>query len=641
MRIIKKLDIFILKGYLQLFAGTFFICLFIFLMQFVWKYVDDLVGKGLTWDILAKFFWYCSLTLIPLSVPLAVLLASLITFGNFGERFELLAMKASGIPLIRILMPVFITALLICSGSFYFQNNVSPEANKQLYSLLWSMRQKSPELDIPEGIFYSDIPGYNLYVERKDAETGMLYGVMIYTNTDNYEDTQIVIADSGRLQSTADKTHLKLTLYDGERFKNMSNQSGAMLRANIPYMRESFIEEIDYIAFDNQFNLFDASLFAGNAQAKNLSEIYRGIDSIRSRTDSIGHSIYENAKRSYLSRELSAGRKDSAKIVKEVADIAPFDTLFNQLRDDQKSSAWKSALNRTETMKAECEFRSTCYTTELNTQLRRHLMEAQKKYTLSLSCLLFFFIGAPLGAIIRKGGLGIPVVVSVVFFIFYYIINVAGENNAKVGAWDAYFGEWLSSMVLLPIGGWLTYKANSDSVVFDIEGYKKFFMKLLGLRISRKLNRKEVILYDPDYTKCREEMQQLIEDCKTYSDNHFLLMMPSYWHIFFQYQEDTTVIGISKRLEALIKELHNSKSNVIIGLLNMLPFIIPDAHTRPFRNARRNKWAGVILPVGILLWLRIWRYRLRLSRDLDKVQEIGQEIIKRINAIENETVKKS
>lgn len=634
MRIIKKLDIFILKGYLQLFAGTFFICLFIFLMQFVWKYVDDLVGKGLTWDILAKFFWYCSLTLIPLSVPLAVLLASLITFGNFGERFELLAMKASGIPLIRILAPVFIAALLICTGSFFFQNNVSPEANKQLYSLLWSMRQKSPELDIPEGIFYSDIPGYNLFVERKDAETGMLYGVMIYTNTDNYEDTQIVIADSGRLQSTADKTHLKLTLYDGERFKNMSNQSGAMLRANIPYMRESFIEEIDYIAFDNQFNLFDASLFAGNAQAKNLREIYRGIDSLRSRTDSIGHSIYENAKNSYLARELSSGRKDSAKIVKEIADTAPFDTLFNQLRDDQKSSAWKYALNRTEAMKAECEFRATCYTTEMNTQLRRHLMEAQKKYTLSLSCLLFFFIGAPLGAIIRKGGLGIPVVVSVVFFIFYYIINVAGENNAKIGAWDAYFGEWLSSMVLLPIGGWLTYKANSDSVVFDMEGYKKFFMKLLGLRISRKLNRKEVIIYDPDYPKCQKEMQQLMDDCKAYSDSHFLLMMPSYWHIFFQYQEDTTVIGISERLEALIDELHNSKSNLIIGLLNMLPFIIPDAHTRPFRNPRRNKWAGILLPVGILLWLRIWRYRLRLSRDLDKVQEVGEVIIKKIKDIE-------
>ncbi|MBR6169513.1 MAG: LptF/LptG family permease [Bacteroidaceae bacterium] len=630
MRILKKLDIFILKGYLQLFAGTFFICLFIFLMQFIWKFVDDLVGKGLTWDVLAKFFWYCSLTLIPLSVPLAVLLACLISYGNFGERFELLAMKASGIPLIRILMPVLILVALICAGSFYFQNKISPEANKQLYTLLWSMRQKSPELDIPEGIFYSDIPGYNLYVERKDAETGMLYGVMIYTNTESYEDTQIVIADSGRLQSTADKTHLKLTLYDGERFKNMDNQSGAMLRANIPYMRESFIEEIDYIAFNTQFNLWDANLFAGNAQAKNLGEIYRGIDSIRSRTDSIGHSIYDNAQRTYLARMLTPGRKDSAKIVKEAAEIAPFDSLFAQLRDDQKSSAWKNAFSRAETMRAECEFRSSCYTADLNTQLRRHLMESQKKYTLSLSCLLFFFIGAPLGAIIRKGGLGIPVVVSVLFFIFYYIINVAGENNAKVGAWDAYFGEWLSSMILLPIGGWLTYKANSDSVVFDMEGYKKFFMKLFGLRISRKLSRKEVIIYDTDYPKCYQELGQLIEDCKAYSANHNLLMMPSYWHIFFHYQEDTTVREISERLEALVDELHNSRQNYVIALLNMIPYIIPDAHTRPFRNAKRNKWAGIVLPVGIFFWLRIWRFQLRLSRDLDKLQEVGQVLMKKI-----------
>lgn len=635
MRIIKKLDIFILKGYLQLFAGTFFICLFIFLMQFVWKYVDDLVGKGLTWDILAKFIWYCSLTLIPLSVPLSVLLASLITFGNFGERYELLAMKASGIPLVRILMPVLIFATLVCCGSFYFQNNISPEANKQLFTLLWSMRQKSPELDIPEGIFYSDIPSYNLYVERKDPETGMLYGVMIYANSDFQDDAQIITADSGRLQSTADKKHLKLTLYDGERFKNLDNQSGAMLRANIPYMRESFIDEVVYIPFNSEFNLWDANLFAGNAQAKNLTEIYRGIDSILSRTDSIGHSIYDNARLSYLARSLSSGRKDSAQVVKEAAETAPFDTLFAQLRDDQKSSAWKNALSRAETMKSECEFRSSCYTAELNTQLRRHLMESQKKFTLSLSCLLFFFIGAPLGAIIRKGGLGVPVVVSVLFFIFYYIINVAGENNAKVGAWDAHFGEWLSSMVLLPIGGWLTYKANSDSVVFDIEGYKRFFMKLLGLRISRKLSRKEVIIYDPDYPKCYQEMAQLIEDCKTYSDSHNLLMMPSYWNIFFHYQEDTIVRGISERLEKLIKELHNSKDNYMIGLLNMIPYIIPDAHTRPFRNSRRNKWAGIFLPVGLFFWLRIWRFQLRLSIDLDKLQEVGVEIMKRIKKDEN------
>ncbi|MBQ3993142.1 MAG: LptF/LptG family permease, partial [Bacteroidaceae bacterium] len=239
MRLIRKLDAFILKSYLLLFAGTFFICLFIFMMQFMWRYVEELIGKGLSWDVLGKFFYYSGLTLVPMSLPLAILLASLISFGNLGEKFELLSMKAAGVPLVRILQPVFCFVLLVCGGSFYFQNKIGPEATKQLATLIWSMKQKSPELEIPEGIFYNEIPGYNLFVEHKDPDTGMLYGVMIYNNTNSYEDAQIVLADSARLQSTADKMHLKLTLFNGERFRNMESQSGSMLRANVPYMRES------------------------------------------------------------------------------------------------------------------------------------------------------------------------------------------------------------------------------------------------------------------------------------------------------------------------------------------------------------------------------------------------------------------
>ena len=270
MRFIKKLDVFILKAYLQLFAGTFFICLFIFMMQFMWRYVEELISKGLSWEVLVKFFYYSGLTLVPISMPLAVLLASLITFGNLGERFELLSMKAAGIPLVRILQPVCLFALLVCVGSFYFQNKVAPEATKQLASLVWSMKQKSPELEIPEGIFYNEIPGYNLFVEHKDTETGLLYGVMIYSTKGGYDDAEIVLADSARLQSTADKMHLKLTLYHGERFRNMDSQSGNMLRANIPYMRESFVSEVDLIPFDGNFNIMDANLFSGNAQTKDL-----------------------------------------------------------------------------------------------------------------------------------------------------------------------------------------------------------------------------------------------------------------------------------------------------------------------------------------------------------------------------------
>ena len=222
MRIIKRLDIFILKQFCLLFAGTFFISLFIFLMQTIWLYMDDLIGKGLSVWVLAKFAFYAAMTLVAVALPLGILLASLISFGNLGERLELLAMKAAGIPLVRIILPVICFVVLLACGSFYFQNVIGPESSKRLYALIYSMRQKSPELEIPEGIFYNNIPGYNLFVEHKDVESGMLYGIMIYTQGQGYDNTQIVLADSGRLQSTADQMYLRLTLYDGERFRTQS-----------------------------------------------------------------------------------------------------------------------------------------------------------------------------------------------------------------------------------------------------------------------------------------------------------------------------------------------------------------------------------------------------------------------------------
>ena len=302
--------------------------------------MNNLIGKGLTIDLLAKFFWYSSLTVIPRSMPLAVLLASLISFGNLGEHFELLSMKSAGIPLIRILAPLIFVAAIICGASFVFQNRVSPYATRELSRLAWSMKQKSPELDIPEGIFYSEIPGYNLYVEHKDKETGMLYGAMIYTNTGGYNDIQIVLADSARLQSTADKMHLKLTLWGGERFRNMDAQSSDMLRANVPYMRESFVREEDIIPFDGNFNLMDADLFSHNAQTKNLGEIEHSLDSLSHKADSARHMIYSNILRTYMNKALPVGIKDSMAIVKQAQEGPPFDSLYLAMRDEQRIKEW-------------------------------------------------------------------------------------------------------------------------------------------------------------------------------------------------------------------------------------------------------------------------------------------------------------
>lgn len=491
MRLIKKMDIYLLKAYLQLFAGTFFICLFIFLMQFTWRYVNELIGKGLSTEVLAKFFWYASLNLVPMSLPLAILLAALISFGNLGEKLELLSMKAAGVSLVRILAPIFSFVVLLSLGSFYFQNNIGPEATKQLGALIYSIKQKSPELEIPEGIFYNEIPGYNLFVERKNRDTGMLYGVMIYRNSMNSDDTQIVLADSGRLQSTEDHMHLKLTLWGGERFQNMAQNGGQMMKATMPYMRETFFLEEDLITFADTFNVMDASLFAGNASTKDLEFINHGIDSLQTLLSDLGHDIYKSYSNTQLRRNLEQGRSDSAEIVKKVAQVPDLDSLKQRLSSAQRQEVWKLARNTSNQLTNECEFRSlTNNLDEVNRSYRLHWVEWHKKFTLSVACLIFFFIGAPLGAIIRKGGLGLPVVVSVLIFIFYYIINVSGEKMAKTGDWEIGFGIWLSSMVLAPIGAFLTYKANNDSAMFNIEGYtlpiKRFITRIKNLRHRRK-----------------------------------------------------------------------------------------------------------------------------------------------------------
>ena len=629
MKFIKKIDIFVFKAYSLLFVGTFFICLFIFMMQFMWRYVDELIGKGLTLDVLAHFFYYAGLTLIPMSLPLAILLASLITFGNLGERFELLSMKAAGIPLIRILQPIIIFNILLCIGSFYFQNVTGPEAQKKFYTLIYSMKQKSPELEIPEGIFYSEIPGYNIFVEKKGKENGMLYGVMIYSTTDGYEDAQIVLADSAELKTTADEKHLMLTMYAGERFRNMQAQGNMMARANVPYMRETFIQETDLIPFDNNFNMMDANVFSGSAQTKNLREIETGLDSLAHKSDSIGRSLFAYLQNTTYRRKVNIASQDSAKIARQTLN---FDTLYSQLTVSQQQSILRNAMQKSTVATNEYEFRGLI-SKDIDQSTRTHWVEWHKKFTLSLACLFFFFIGAPLGAIIRKGGLGVPVVISVTIFIFYYIINVSGEKMAKSGEWVPWFGEWLSSMVLCPIGIFLTYKANKDSAVFNIEAYINVIRKILGLRISRHIARTEVIIHDPDYPVVKTELMALSQEWQAYAQKSRLRLPPNYLHIFFHNIDDHEVISLSRKMENLITILSNSRDAAILDALNKLPIVSTHAHTRPFHNYKWNMVLGIIFPVGIFFYFRIWRYRLRLYKDIQQIKKYSAFIAERIKKI--------
>ena len=402
---IKKLDIFIVKQFGVLFIGALFICQFILMMQFLWQHIDKLIGKGLSMDVLAQFFWYMGIFLVPQALPLAILLSSLITFGNLGESSELTAIKASGISLLQAFRPLILITALIALGSFVFQNNIGPEANRKLGQLLVSMKQKSPELEIPEGIFYDGIPSTNLYVQKKDMETGMLYGIMIYRMTNSFEDAAIILADSGQLQSTAEKKHLLLTLYNGEWFENMRSQELAG-SASVPYRRETFWHKQIVLDFDADFNLTDAISLSSFAKGKSLRELQVGIDSLNHVYDSIGRNFYDEAK-VYYYHAANTSKQDSLEAKKLGNSVAyNLDSAYQKAPVELRQRAVNIALGSVQHQMNDLEFRKLV-TSDGDMVLRQFKIEAINKFTLALSCIIFFFIGAPLGAIIRKGGLGI------------------------------------------------------------------------------------------------------------------------------------------------------------------------------------------------------------------------------------------
>ena len=622
---IKKLDIFITKQFGLLFVGTFFICQFVLMMQFLWRYVDELIGKGLSLDIMAQFFWYMGLMLLPQALPLAILLSSLIVFGNLGESSELTAIKAAGISLMQAFRPLIVLVMLIAGVSYYFQDKIGPQSNLHLHQLLISMKQKSPELEIPEGIFYDGIPGSNIYVQKKDLNTGMLYGIMIYRQTGSYEDQAIILADSGMMQSTAEKKHLILNLYSGEWFENMRSQDLAN-NANIPYRRETFSSKRIVLDFDGGFNLADMNDVAGDARAKSLNQILHDLDSLKEFNDSVGRAYYNDSRR-YTFRKISLPKNDSVKLIKELSTTAmTYDTLFQRQSKSAKQMAVKNAMSNVQAQLTDIEVRLD-YTSWLHRNYRQHQIEAIGKFTLALSCLIFFFIGAPLGAIIRKGGLGMPVIISVLVFIVYYIFDNSGMRMARDGQWTILFGKLISTAVLAPIAVFFTYKANKDSTVFNIDLYKNFFMKVLGLRTKRHIARKEVIIDQPNYAEDANNLKEICNDISSYSENHKLLRWPNPIVVFFHAGDDQDIEHISERLEAVIEDLSNTRDRLILGELNNLPILAVSAHTRPFRQKWLNIITGLLVPVGAFFYVRMIRFRLRLYRDLRNIRQSSENII--------------
>ena len=629
---IKKLDIFIAKQFGMLFMGTFFISLFVLMMQFLWRYVDDLIGKGLSIEVLGQFFWYMSLIMVPQALPLAILLSSLISYGNLGESSELTAIKAAGISLIQSFRGLIFISILIALGSFYFQNYIGPNANMHIAQLLISMKQKSPELEIPEGIFYDGIPQTNLYVEKKDLKTGHLYNIMVYRMTDSYEDQAIILADSGMLQSTADKKHLVLNLWSGEWFENMRTQE-MINSASVPYRRETFAHKHIVLDFNGDFNLTDMAGISNDARTKSIQKIQHDKDSLTHVYDSIGKIFYKDAQSMYYQEPTLKRNQKKEAIKLSENKLYNIDSAFNKLPADQRRYIIDQSLSSVQQVVSDLDFKSM-ETSDGDKLIRLHDIETINKFTLSLICIIFFFIGAPLGAIIRKGGLGIPIIISVFVFIIFYILDNTGYRMSRQGDWAIWFGKGLSMAVLIPMAIFFTYKANNDSTVFNADMYKNMFMKMFGIRIKRSVTSKEVILNDPDYHKASEQLSNLNIRIANYAKTRRLKSAPNIIKVFFRYHTDHIIEKINDELENVIEDLGNTRNKIIITELNKYPILAVKAHTRPFDHKWLNILAAFIVPMGIFFYFRMWIFRLRLYRDLRTITNCNEVIIEEIRRIQ-------
>lgn len=475
-----------LKTFLGLLLVTFLICIFILLMQFVWMHVKDLVGKGVEISVLTEFFVYAIASVVPLALPLAILLASLMTFGNLGEKFELTAMKAAGISLFRIMRPLAIAIGFVCVGAFMFSNYVLPRSQVKLWALIFSLRQKSPEMEIPQGEFYDGIDGFNIYVRHKNPNTGMLYDMMIYDFSDGFRNATVMVSDSGKIYFTDDNKYLILTLYSGESFENLDqkHQAKDANKKNIPYRREAFSKKQMLIDFDTEFNRYDENVLSDQHVSKNVGELIQSIDSVQllahSRSAEQSNTVVRT---NYFGRD----RVESRNLEEAVAAIPAgvcydIDSLYASFSDDERYRALSVALEKARAQRDQVDYNALMLN-DYQRYIRKHAIELHRKFTLAFACLIFFFIGAPLGAITRKGGLGAPVVISVIMFIVYYMIDNTGYKMAREALWPCWSGMWLSSMVLLPIGIFLTYKAATDSALFNPEAWMKYLRKLKTILI--------------------------------------------------------------------------------------------------------------------------------------------------------------
>ena len=644
--VFKIVDKYILRTFIPLFVMSFAVCWFIVVMQFLWRYIDELVGKGLSGFMLLKIIFYAALSFIPMSLPLGILLASLMTLGNLGERLELLALKASGIRLYRIIRPIMLLVLAMACGLFYFQNDLMIRAQVRMWTLVITAKYAAPEMEITPGVFYTGIPGYSLYAKDRDAGTGLMHRMMVYDMSRGYLNPRIIRADSGRLVMDKSKKFLVLKLYQGQSFENIQTQSYNTSTDAVPYMLPHFDYSETFIPFDANIKMQDEGELSSMYVGKNLQQLQRSIDSIRPILDSTRLSYAQVVGASLMESHYgtsSYAYQDSATRVQTQARLTQLEqqTRHSKAEDagltftpQDSLQAIAMARDKADRVKEEASIYIDTDDAQFY-QFRTLHQEWHRKFTFPVSCLIFALIGSSLGAIVRRGGIGMPIIISIFFFVVYFIIDSFGTNMLRNESIPIWLGMWLSNIVLFPVGIFLAYKANQDSSALNVEVYVIFFRKLFGFRGVRKVEYQELIIEEADYKSGALAVAQALKHTDA------LLQGPLFagriWSIWTRGAEQRKLATLSKELDDITEALRHTPSRLLVSKLCDLPLL--PTRLSPFlpEEPRWGRILGALLPISLPFGLFLSRVRTHLRADLRTTHTVLLQIADEVAAANKRT----
>jgi len=623
-----------LRQFLGPFIMAFFVVDFTLLMQVLWLYVDDLIGKGLEFSIIVELFFYLSVQVSVMAFPLAMLLSSIFTMGNMGENYELIALKAAGISLQRILFPLMIMSLIISIGAFLFANNIIPVTTLKGRTLLWDITRQRPEIQIQEGVFSNGIEGYSIRIGKRDYKTNMLYEMRIYDHTKKTGNTSVVIADSGRIAMTADKSFLEVTLYHGHTYEDMP-ESKKSVRENKthPFRYDFFDEQVFRIPLSGlDLMRSDVQIFKSNAQMKNLNQLTKDIDSLLQTGSVQVEQLRGIVQPVYRNPELKSMRIDTT-LRSKVPDHYRIE--FNKLSKSKRQAAIQDAVNNVRTQKEQAAG-LTYELEDVNRKARLHKIEWHRKLTMSLACIIFFFIGAPLGAIIRKGGIGTPIIIAVLFFVIYYVISEIGRKSAREGAMTPFEGMWMSTFIILTIGIFLTWMATRDSSIFNQELYVAYIKKGLNFIFVTYRTPRSVISYTASANDLAPEnmiakLEELSLHCILYREGDFRKHIR--FNQIWRKQDDDALSKIAQLYDHIRAVLKQSDVDMIREEVSEYPSAtLHDYKIKKISNGHVIG-AAIIFPVWFYLFLKAWIQKYTLRNDLRQIIGANRNLVNELKSI--------